>query len=345
MITAATFTPALQIAQLKPLAQRTQIGLQGMVGVLDEYLNSNPGWWANRWADGLGDLDGVVTQLRAAWIANGNNAPAWGVVDPLVDGVLNACTQWLSNRKWDWAHIRITKWRKQAVTDLYWKTAWAYSCGKFAADCQISIPTNNTAGTITSTRTPVNPGATQGNPYAFGNGEYTYDGANNFTTRAVRGDSRGPLSIWGSDGFQAMHLNNFSQYKPFFSGNANHDTISVTCSESIAINAATNRRFGNTAAGNLPAWFPAMVTGDNIRGFVYTFNLGTTEATRVTGEPLGREHIYLGLPNQSIAQWWAVRADKRTFGPLPYNNAELTAGAGHNVTTNPGWSTNPLELA
>ena len=96
---------------------------------------------------------------------------------------------------------------------------------------------------------------------------------------------------------------------------------------------------------NLPAWFPAMVTGDNIRGFVYTFNLGTTEATRVTGEPLGREHIYLGLPNQSIAQWWAVRADKRTFGPLPYNNAELTAGAGHNVTTNPGWSTNPLELA
>lgn len=307
--------PALQVGRLQPVNVRCDCSAAGMVNILNDFNTNSYNCFANRKLDGLGDIDRAVAAVRTAWANVGV-----GIVAPVhlpVENLLVACRSWLENRKV--FGLRVTGWREAPINELYWQAAWSYSSLLYMIRAQTTINGNNIAGVAT---TVADPGAAgyAGNPYQFMNSGYSHH-ALLAPARLVRGDTRGPLSIQAASGFQAMHLNNLANYSPWFSGNANHDTISITTDEAIAIDAGpAAHALGATPEGALPPWLAgALGHGTVRRGYVYEFaNIGNLNSTRMSTEPIGREHIFLGIPNACITNWWVVRGDRQTYGPIPY---------------------------
>ena len=329
MINPAVYNPALNVARLKSRDARTDCARIGMVGVIDAYRTNSVRAWANRKADGLGPIDGAVTALRANWQAQGG---AVLVNDPLVQAVLSACKGWLDGRKV--AGMRVTGWREQSISELYWQTAWAYSCDNYAEQARQLVINNNAINAVTPVNAPVGIAAPQGSPYAFAGG---YSGYMHemLAGRVVRGDTRGPLSVQATNGFQSRMLNNRWAYAPWFAGNATGGTVSVTTNVATAIEAgpfAIATGEGNIDPAQIPAWLGNAVqahSNQQVRGFVYEFGgLAGVQSTRVAEGPTGRENIFLAIPAANVANWWAVLMNRQTVGPFPFPPGPVAPAAG-----------------
>lgn len=333
MIANNIYNPALQIAKSQIADVRTTWARNGMQTVLLTFKNESKKRWANRKADGLGPIDLAVDQVIRSW-PNGGAGNA--TVDPHVKSLLTACKHWIDNRKVFGA--RITGWREAAIKDLYWRVAWCYFTDSYVQQALAHLNNNNTAGVPTAVTEPTALGYAFG-PYQFTNSGFTHH-IQAAIPRILRGDSRGPASIIASDGFQPRNLGNRWSYAPWFNGHAMGDTISTTNREHLAIEAGPSSfsRGDNSPEGNLPAWLVPLLDGANRRGFVYEFNIGAKNGTRVQGTAAGLEEIYLGLPADAISNWWVIRVDRSTFGPIPFPPPAV-------APANMGWSASKRTLA
>ena len=320
MIAAPIYDPAIQIARMKPRDQRTDCARSGMVGALTAFQTNSVRWGANRKADGLGPIDQAVAFLRNNWVAQGGAGP---VNDGAVTTVLTTCKNWLEGRKV--FGMRTTGWREASIAELYWRTAWCYCCDNYVQRALQQLGVNNAAGNPTTVTGPVAGAAPVGTPYQFLNSGYSHHSLPQ-PPRVLRGDSRGPLSIQGANGFQPL-MNGRWTYAPWFDGNATGGTQSVTTQEALAIEAgpASHATHTNAPEGQLPAWLAGVLqnaTGQNNpqrRGYVYHFgNLGNAMSSRVEDGAIGTEHIFLALPATLITSWWVVLVNRQTVGPFPF---------------------------
>jgi hypothetical protein len=328
VIGAIVLNPALTVAKGKSVAERHEAAQGGMANVLQTFRAESVSWGCNRKADGLVPIDNAVAALAAAWPTL---PPVWATVDPLVENVLKACTNWLDGRK-VFGH-RVTGWRTPAIKKLYWQAAWAYNFKQYSVAAHAAVLTNNGPGAIT----PMNFGALPMgvvNPFDFPGCGYTVEAAQLGATppgaavipqgNVLRGDSRGPLNIEQANGFQGRNILTPGTFAPWFCGNAGDDVISVTIDQRLPINAAkagAKRTGGNRPQQvDLPLWISTAAGGlANLIGFVYEVQTGGgANACRLTSEPTGKEYIFLALPGAIIVNWWAVHRNGTTYGPFAF---------------------------
>jgi hypothetical protein len=322
MIPVDVLNPALQAAHLQSINGRADCARAGMVEALNQFRADSYRCARSRWVDGLGDIDAAVTPLATNWaIQHGAGPTNEGIAITL----LKACSAWLVNRQQ--SCFSMNGCREPSIRVLYWKAAWCYSCDNYAQRSFATVRVNNLAGNATGLNEPVTTVAQGGNPYSVG---YVFTPVAN---PLYRGDSRGPISIQTANGFQGRNVGNLAAFSPWFAGNAMGDTISTTANPPLAINSAKTAHLnGGSPIGTLPAWLNAAIAGawtehgnpSQVRGFVYEFgNFVNAQSTRLSTEPAGKEEVFLGLPNNTIQQWWAVLHSGHTVGPFPFPAAAM----------------------
>jgi hypothetical protein len=317
MVPALTLTPSLNAANLQPLGTREDCARAGMLGVLNNFINGSRVWGTNRRADGLGGIDAAVAAIRANWTAQGGAGRA--LVDPHVTTLLNACTAWFQNRQV--CGMRVTGWRESAIRTLYWQAGFAWSCDHYVQQALLHIAQNNGNNVETCADEPVQLAAVHGQFY--NDAQYTHanvpPGAPP-ANRLLRGDSRGPVLITNSGGFQPRNIGNRWNYNPWWRGNATGDTISTTTTQALAIEAgpAAHATGAATPEGALPPWLAAALGGGARRGYVYEIANIAGNAVRMTATNPGHEDVYLAIPMARLVNWWVVRGDRFTFGPIPF---------------------------
>ncbi len=332
MIATPVWNPAIWAARVQPMNARTNCARIGMAQILNNYFQDSINCLANRRADGLAPIDQAAHALTAAWPGAG---PLSALIDARVTAVLNACSSWLTNRRF--LGFRVTGWREAAIAALYWQTAWCYSCDNYARRAILAIGVNNGLNVATTATEPVPVAQLIGNPYQFAGSGYAHQNVPGL----LRGDSRGPDTIANvSNGFQPRTVI-YGAYQPWFDGH-NTATPSTTNDQQLAINAAKAAAGpGGSPAGILPAWLNGVLTGlaplgANRRGFVYELgNLGALNSTRLLAAPLGREHIFLAIPPAAITRWWVVLSNSHTVGPFPFPAAALAPAMGVAYSGNP----------
>jgi hypothetical protein len=314
MIAPADWNTPMNIARNQTRTDRFNAAVRGMRGCIADYFAESPRWWANRSADGLTPIDNAAHAVDNGWVGWGG---AGAASDAAVTTLLQACNHWLTTR--NLCGIRITGWREAHIHKLYWQTAWCYSCDNYAAQAMLTVAANNAGGNATVTQDPVAAAAAVGNPYDFNLCGYVHQPL--APARVLRGDSRDPAAILLANGFQPVNLASRWLYKPWFDGNALDDTKSVTTVAALAIEAGPAAHRIGYPIGAGPAWLAAEQLRLNVgppRGYVYEFNAGALQSTRLLGTPLGTEHIFLALPAGSIINWWFVQPDRSTVGPYPF---------------------------
>jgi hypothetical protein len=327
MVPAVTLTPSLNAARGQTLETREACARLGMLGVLENFRNGSRVWGTNRRADGLGAIDAAVAAIRANWIAQGGADSA--LVDPHVTTLLNACTAWFQNRQV--CGMRVTGWRESSIRTLYWQAGFAWSCDYYVQWALNQIAWNNLNNVETCADEPVPLAAVHGQFY--NDAQYTHANVPPGVApanRLLRGDSRGPITITNANGFQPRNINNRWNYNPWWLGNATGDTISTTTTQGLAIEAgpAAHRARTATPEGPLPPWLAAALGGAVRRGYVYEIANIAGNAVRMTATLPGHEDMYLAIPLARLVNWWVVRADRHTYGPIPFpipNAAPLAA--------------------
>ncbi|WP_444844001.1 hypothetical protein [Duganella caerulea] len=288
----------------------------GMLGALQNWETNSPNFGANRRADGLAPIDTACATLKLNWRRQGG--AGMGTNDATTTTLLNACAQWLADRKI--LCMRVTGWREKAITELYWQVAWAYVSDRYVQDALALLGTNNAAGAVTSIIAPTAAHAPGGNPYDFLNSGYAHQTVTSLNTTLVRGDMRSPVTILAQGGLMPQHLLNRWEYIPFFDGSTGGDTPGLTTDRHLAINAVGGAKgLGYHLDDTMDAWVATLGRGD-ARGFVYELgNLpGATSCMRVQEQVPGREVIFLAIPHAMISQWWVVHGDNTTSGPFPF---------------------------
>ena len=316
MIAPAVYNPAIGMARAQTRHDRFNAAFGGMIGALDTWRDGSPSTGASRRADGLRPIDAAVAAVRAGWQPNNGAVVA---NDAIVTTLLNACTGWLTARTF--LGGRVTGWREAPIRKLHWQVAWAYCCDGFVQQATAQLAVNNAAGNATPVLIPLGGAAAAGSPYSFAASGYIHQPLPGVK---LRGDTRGPWTIHASGGFQPIHppanpANRWT-YQPWFEGNSMTDTISVTTDVHLAVEAGPFARAQRHPRDvNVQAWLTALLPSQE-RGYVYEFgNLpAALSTTRVDTAVIGSEHIFLGLPNAMITRWWAVLANRFTFGPFPY---------------------------
>lgn len=278
-----------------------------MVQVLTNYLMTSAGMLYPRPLDGMRALDVAATQLRTEWHTN---EPAR--FEPCIATLLDACVAWLADpTRHGFAR------REVSIRTLYWQVAWAYLCKLYAWHAWDRLEPNNDAHVTTSAvALPLPP---KGSPYHFPGTPYLRE----VHPLVYRGDTRGPVAIRASNGFQPKNLASRHNYGPWFDGHATGDTISMTNSDRLAINAtgaakatgAARQREGGTNEGEVPAWLNQLVPSR--KGWVYEVAPGPGIEAIVLGNER-RELVYLAIPVQRVVRWWAVLQNNTTFGPFTY---------------------------
>jgi hypothetical protein len=314
MIAPAVWNPALLVARMQSRDDRFDSAVAGMTDIIDDFFQESARCWASRRADMLTPIDNAARAVRAGWVGWGGAGLA---SDAAVTTLLNACTTWIAAHQF--RGIQFTHWRASHIKKLYWQTAWCYAADHYVQQAMATVAANNALGNATLTTDPVPMVAAVGNPYQFA----PLSGYAHRPTgaRTLRGDTRGPDAI-AIAGFQARHLANRWQYKPFFARDA-VATPSTTTDEALATEAPAAAHALGSPWGAAPNWLlPTLgALGVNVgpaRGFVYELNVANLTSTLLVGRPVGLEHVFLGIPVPLITNWWVVTGNRRTVGPFPF---------------------------
>lgn len=319
MVPDGTLRPSLNAAKMQLLETREACARVGMLRVLEDFRTSSRVWGAIRRSDGLGAIDAAVDAISTAW--GPQDGAGHVLVDQHVTALLNACTAWLQEVR----DRKVTDRRGPSIRTLYWQAGFAWSCDYYAKQALRQIEWNNLLKMETCADEPVQLAAVHGHFY----NDPAYTHANvppgvAPANRLLRGDSRGPITITNSNGFQPRNINNRWLYNPWWLGNATGDTISTTTNQGLAIDAGPAAHKARTATpeGPLPPWLTDPVAGPlgNAvrRGYVYEIANIAGNAVRMTATLPGYEDMYLAIPMARLVNWWVVRADRHTYGPIPF---------------------------
>jgi hypothetical protein len=323
MIPDVTLMPAINIARTKSRTDRVDTARAGMLGVIQDWMVNSPQFGANRVADGLRPIDTAVNMLRQNWVGQGRAGPA---NEGAATAILNACSAWLVGRKL--GSMRVTAWREKAIQELYWRVAWAYTCDHYAGRALAQISVNTPAGQPTTMIAPMPAGTPGGNPFQFGNSGYAHHPVSAITV-LYRGDTRSPTTIQAAGGFLPRNGAVRANYQPFFDGSNTGDTPGFTIDPALAIDAGPAAlATGNARDASIDAWVAQVGNGAS-RAFVYELgNLPPgTMCTRAEEQHVGREVIFLAIPDAMITRWWIVHGDRSTSGPFAFPAPNMPAAA------------------
>jgi hypothetical protein len=331
MVPAETLQPSLNAAGMQLLERREACAILGMLGVLKDFRTSSRVWGAIRRSDGLGAIDAAVDAISRAW--KPQDGAGHHPVDDHVTTLLNACTAWLQEVR----DRKVTDRRAPSIRTLYWQAGFAWSCDYYVQRARRQVEWNNFNHVETSANEPVELAAVHGHFY----NDQAYRHAKvPPANRLLRGDSRGPILIHQSNGFQPRNIDNRWDYKPWWLGNALGDTISTTTFENLAMEAAAAAFKSGTLEGDLPQWLKDDVPKGRRRGYVYQIANITGDAVRMAEKGHGLEEVFLAIPMKCLVKCWVVDIERQTYGPipLPIPNEPWQQGAGWELQPQPAWS-------